>query len=42
MKYGEKKSYEKPELEKLENIKHITFDCPEFACSIEVPPPPTP
>lgn len=42
MKHSEKMNYQKPLLTKLDNIRDITLDCPEFNCSIEVPPPPTP
>jgi hypothetical protein len=37
-----KGSYEKPAMHKLENVKDITFECPELVCSIILPPPPPP
>lgn len=33
-------SYEKPVLTKHENLKDITFECPNWQCSVVVPPPP--
>lgn len=32
--------YSKPQLEKQENLKEITFECPQWQCSVNVPPPP--
>lgn len=32
--------YAKPELVKHENLKDITFECPEWSCSVVVPPAP--
>lgn len=32
--------YTKPELVKQENLKDITFECPEWQCSVTVPPAP--
>lgn len=32
--------YAKPVLVKHANLKAITFDCPDWSCSIVVPPPP--
>ena len=32
--------YEKPELIRMDNLKDITFECPNWQCSVEVPPPP--
>lgn len=32
--------YVKPELVKHENLKDITFECPNWQCSVVVPPPP--
>lgn len=32
--------YEKPVLTKHGNIKDLTRECPEWQCSIVVPPPP--
>lgn len=37
-----KSNYEKPMLTRLDNLKEITLECPEFQCSIAVPPPPAP
>jgi hypothetical protein len=34
------KKYTRPELKKLDNLKEITFECPEWQCSVVVPPPP--
>jgi len=33
-----KSKYSKPVLVKLDNLRDITFDCPNFSCSIYVPP----
>ncbi|GBE58257.1 hypothetical protein BMS3Abin01_01190 [bacterium BMS3Abin01] len=35
-----KEAYEKPVLIKHENLKEITFECPNWQCSVTVPPPP--
>lgn len=32
--------YTRPELKKLENLKEITSECPEWQCSVSVPGPP--
>jgi hypothetical protein len=32
--------YAKPELVKQDNLKAITFECPNWQCSVAVPPPP--
>lgn len=32
--------YAKPELVRHENLKEITFECPQWQCSVTVPPPP--
>lgn len=32
--------YEKPELKLHDNLKKITFECPQWQCSVTVPPPP--
>lgn len=32
--------YAKPELVKQDNLKEITFECPSWQCSVNVPPPP--
>jgi hypothetical protein len=37
---GMKKAYDKPVLVKHENLKEITFECPDWQCSVTVPPPP--
>ena len=37
-----KKTYEKPKLTKLENIRDVTSGCPDWQCSVLVPPAPTP
>lgn len=34
--------YAKPELLAQDNLKDITFDCPQWQCSVVVPPPPAP
>lgn len=34
--------YSKPELVRHDNLKAITFECPEWQCSVTVPPPPAP
>jgi hypothetical protein len=36
---GMKKAYDKPVLVKHENLKDITFECPDWQCSVAVPPP---
>jgi len=36
------KSYSKPELLRHDNLKEITFECPQWQCSVTVPPPPAP
>lgn len=33
-------AYAKPELVKHDNLKAITFECPNWQCSVTVPPPP--
>jgi len=35
-----KETYVKPEITRLENLKDITFECPQWQCSVVVPPPP--
>jgi hypothetical protein len=35
-------SYEKPVLTKHANLRDITFECPNWQCSVTVPPPPAP
>ena len=37
-----KETYEKPVLTRHDNLKDITFECPQWQCSVVVPPPPTP
>jgi hypothetical protein len=32
--------YAKPELVKHDNLKDITFECPNWQCSVTVPPEP--
>jgi hypothetical protein len=32
--------YAKPVLKKQDNLKSITFECPNWQCSVTVPPPP--
>jgi len=32
--------YAKPELTRHDNLKEITFECPQWQCSVTVPPPP--
>ena len=32
-----KKAYEKPALVKHENLREITFECPDWQCSVTVP-----
>jgi len=32
--------YAKPELLRHENLKDITFECPNWQCSVTVPPAP--
>lgn len=34
--------YAKPELIRQTSLKDITFECPEWQCSVVVPPPPNP
>lgn len=36
----QKRDYNKPVLVKLENIKRITSECPDWQCSVTVPGPP--
>jgi hypothetical protein len=40
MKQAKKMSYEKPVLTRHENLKDITFECPNWQCSVTVPPEP--
>jgi len=35
-----KETYAKPEITRLGSIINITFECPEWQCSVIVPPPP--
>lgn len=32
-----KKAYEKPAIVKHDNLKAITFECPDWQCSVTVP-----
>lgn len=32
--------YEKPRLSRHENVKALTFECPDWQCSVVVPSPP--
>ena len=38
---NERKSYEKPVLMKHENLRDVTFECPDWQCSVTVPAAPT-
>ena len=40
MKQVLRTSYERPVLTKHENLKDVTLECPEWQCSVVVPPPP--
>ena len=42
MKTGskQKETYEKPKLTRMENIRKITCECPDWQCSVVVPPEP--
>jgi hypothetical protein len=35
-----RKPYAKPAMVKHENLKEITFECPDWQCSVTVPGPP--
>jgi len=35
-----RQSYTKPALTRYGNIKDVTFECPNWQCSVTVPPPP--
>gem|GEM_PF-3622050 len=37
-----KATYVKPAIIRLDNLKQVTFECPEWQCSVVVPPPPQP
>jgi len=39
-KSDHREPYAKPELVKHENLKEITFECPNWQCSVTVPPAP--
>ncbi|MFA6000960.1 MAG: hypothetical protein WC828_02480 [Thermoleophilia bacterium] len=41
-KIDHREPYAKPELVKRDNLKDITFECPQWQCSVVVPPPPAP
>lgn len=32
--------YERPVLVKHDSLREITFECPDWQCSVTVPPPP--
>lgn len=32
--------YTKPAIKKHDNLKEMTFECPDWQCSVTVPPPP--
>ncbi len=32
--------YARPELVKQDSLKELTFECPDWQCSVTVPPPP--
>lgn len=34
-----RESYSKPQLVKHDNLKELTFECPNWQCSVIVPPP---
>lgn len=34
-----REAYTKPELAKHDNLKEITFECPDWQCSVTVPAP---
>lgn len=42
MKDERKETYSKPELVRIANLKAITAECPNWQCSVTVPPPPAP
>jgi len=35
---SERMTYEKPALTRHDNLKEITFECPQWQCSVIVPP----
>lgn len=39
-KSDHREPYAKPELVKHDNLKAITFECPDWQCSVTVPGPP--
>lgn len=39
-KEDERQAYEPPQLIRMANLKDITFECPNWQCSVVVPPPP--
>ncbi len=41
MRNDHREPYVKPELAKCDNLKEITFECPQWQCSVTVPPPPS-
>ena len=38
MSQHKKKHYTKPVLTKHENLRDLTFECPNWQCSVTVPP----
>ena len=32
--------YIRPVMVRLENLREVTFECPQWQCSVTVPPPP--
>lgn len=39
-KQNDHREYEKPELVKHASLKDMTFECPDWQCSVTVPGPP--
>lgn len=37
-----RETYSKPEIVRNSNLREITRECPEWQCSVVVPPPPNP
>lgn len=35
-----REAYVKPELSVHDNLRDITYECPQWQCSVVVPPPP--
>jgi hypothetical protein len=40
MEKSSRERYGKPQLKRIENLRDITRECPDWQCSVEVPPPP--